>query len=395
MDDLCQAEGVDNTIIQWASDFFVALFMFLSAFHLIFFGSNEDDGLVRKSGILAQIFMGGAFVLAGIGHWLYPNSGLDDDRGMLGFWIVWIGFTVFFTVSGLATAHFGMEAEAHRIKVDEDKSKFRWCWRGNDDNQNNKDRAPNGCNKFVPLCQLLLVLSLTSFLVGGIWCSVTPDLQVNEVLDDFESTSDIAICFQIMSISDVILYLSYGIMWIPVGLLLRSASRKSPRVILGLSTSVAAGTCILMQWSVGSMLVVYLAFTNFVRNGDIGTYMEMWNKVYGTVLFHWGMLVTFYCLHNVSCGLTLPPRKLMKKDKKKTEYQEEQEESAGWWDFDWLTATFCVGLTGRRVGDEVADETTDDEEPSKKTNPLADEADAASEVETVSETGSKKTVTFA
>merc|ERR1712238_157271 len=31
----------------------------------------------------------------------------------------------------------------------------------------------------------------------------------------------------------------------------------------------------------------------------------IWNAIYGTVLYHLGMLLTFYCLHNISCGLTV------------------------------------------------------------------------------------------
>jgi hypothetical protein len=38
-----------------------------------------------KSAILAQVFVGGAFVLSGIGSWRYRNSGLYDNGTMLGF----------------------------------------------------------------------------------------------------------------------------------------------------------------------------------------------------------------------------------------------------------------------------------------------------------------------
>jgi hypothetical protein len=410
LDGPCQSEGVDNTIVQWASDFFVALFLFLFALHLTCIGSNEDVGFVRKSGILAQIFMGGAFVLAGIGHWLYPNSGSDDNRGMVGYWIVWIGFAVFFTVSSLATAHFGMEAEADRVKAQDDDANrpwYRWCLRGNNDDQDDEDRTPHKCNRLVPLCQLLLVLSLTGFLFGGVWCSFLPDLQVDEVLDDAEPTGDVAACFQVMSISGVLLQLCYALMWVPVGLLLRAASRKSALVVLGLSTPVAAGTCILLQWSVGSMLVVYLELTNFIRKGDVGTSLELWDRVYGTVLYHWAMLLTFYCLHNVSCGLTIVPHKLMKKEKKQHEPkggQQQQDGSGGgsWWDLDWLTATLCMGFAGGSAAagqgaaaDGAADD-TDEESAGKKTRPLAEEVDTSSEGEAASvTTESKKTVKFA
>merc|ERR1712238_537787 len=75
---LCQSEGVDNTILNWSSDFFVAIWMFVFAFHLSICrkttpstgGKGErrsTNEVVMDSGILAQIFIGGAFVLSGIG----------------------------------------------------------------------------------------------------------------------------------------------------------------------------------------------------------------------------------------------------------------------------------------------------------------------------------------
>jgi hypothetical protein len=415
LDDQCQTEGVDNTIVNWVSDFFIAIFMFLFAIHLAFFQTNVDDGYVRKSGILAQIFMGGAFVLAGIGHWLYPNSGLDDNRGMLGYWIVWIGFSVFFTISSLATAHFGLEAEADRVKVEDDddnKPWYRWCLFGDDDDDD-EHRVPHKCTKCVPLCQLLLLLSLTGFLVGGAWCSVTSDLLVNGVVDEFEATDEIATCLQIMSISGTVLHASYALMWIPIGLLLRAACRKSPLVLLGLRTPIAAGTCILLQWSVGSMLIVYLEFTNFIRNGETSTTLELSNTIYGTVLYHWGMLLTFYCLHNVSCGLTIRPHNSsMKEKKEQTAASGQQDETEGsWWDFDWLTTTLCMGFAGHKVAEQVKDdpEVTDDES-ARKTTAAADtdeesatktnapdssnDVDTSSVAETSSETGSRKKVKF-
>lgn len=423
LDGPCQTEGVDNTVVQWASDFFIALFMFLFAFHLTFFGSNDIDGYIRKSGILAQIFMGGAFVLAGIGHWLYPNSGFDDNRGMVGYWIVWIGFSVFFTISSLATAHLGLEAEADRVKVEEDDNKpwYRWCLPDFDDGD--EHRVPNKCTKCVPLCQLLLLLSLTGVLVGGAWCSVTSDLQVSEVVDEFESTDETTTCFQILSISGIVLQLSYGLMWVPIGLMLRAACRKSIVVLLGLSTPVAAGTCILLQWSLGSMLIVYLELTNFIRKGDTDTSLELWNTIYGSVLYHWSMLITFYCLHNVSYGLTIRPRKLTKKDEKdeKQESEQVEEKEGSWWDFDWLTAALCMGFAGHKVAEHVVEDSGDtDEESARKTKTTAaaaaaasaadddeddgdddeddedeDGVDASSVPETASATGSKKKVKFA
>jgi hypothetical protein len=94
-----------------------------------------------------------------------------------------------------------------------------------------------------------------------------------------------------------------------VGFLLRAACLQRPQVIWGLPTHVAAGMAMVLQWSVGSMFPVYIMVTVLIRERtyqppiSITTFLELWQRVYGSVINHWGMLLTLYCLHNVSLGL--------------------------------------------------------------------------------------------
>jgi hypothetical protein len=39
------------------------------------------------------------------------------------------------------------------------------------------------------------------------------------------------------------------------------------------------------------------------RMDENKSYFDLWNELYGSVIFHWGMLLTMYCLHNISYGL--------------------------------------------------------------------------------------------
>jgi hypothetical protein len=48
---------------------------------------------------------------------------------------------------------------------------------------------------------------------------------------------------------------------------------------------------------------VYLSFVALSKADD--TYLDVWNSWYGSVIYHWGMVVTMYCLHNISYGLPL------------------------------------------------------------------------------------------
>ncbi|KAG7344641.1 hypothetical protein IV203_019027 [Nitzschia inconspicua] len=292
----CYTEGVDNTILNWSSDFFVSFFCFCYAFHLALVRTR-----VHKSAILVQVFMGGAFVLMGIDNWMYPNSGLDDNQGLLGYWVVWIGSSVFFTISGLGMAQFALSVTRNLNPV-----RFNMCW------ATSSLDLPGTCfphRYIIAFCEVLLVASLSVFVTGGVWCSVSSELHVSTVLDDAEpttTTADINTCFRLMDYGDLALQVSYALLWLPVGLLLRAAAMQWPVTILGLPTHLAAGTGILLQWSVGSMYPFYLMVTVWIRDGDGDageTFFQLWHRVYGTVVYHWGMLLTFYCLHNLAYGL--------------------------------------------------------------------------------------------
>jgi hypothetical protein len=298
-DNGCMAEGVDNTILNWSSDLFVAFFCFVFALHLSLIPTE-----VRKSAVLALVFLGGSFILAGIGHWMYPNSGLDDDQGLLGFWIVWMGSNVFAVISGLGTAHFALSVTRNVNPV-----RFNPCWASS-----SRDRRGTcfPSRYIVAVCELLLVLSLSIFLTGGVWCSVSSELQVDTLVDEVEAgTSDVHACFSLMFYGDLALHVTYALLWLPVGFLLRAASWQWPQTILGLPTHMAAGTAMVLQWSAGSMFPVYLMITAAIRrhrNDDNNdeeeeTFLQLWQRVYGSVIYHWGMLLTLYCLHNLAYGL--------------------------------------------------------------------------------------------
>lgn len=291
MDEECHSEGVDNSIITWSSDFFVAFFCLVFAFHL-----SIVQTAVRKSAILAQVFMGGAFIMSGIGHWMYPNSGLDDNQGLLGYWVVWIGSNIFFTISGLGMAHFAL-----RVTKNVNPVRFNPCWA-----TSSLDR-PGTCfpNVYiVAFCELLLVLALSVFLTGGVWCSVSSELQVTTIWDEFApTTTEINACYSLLKYADFALHVTYALLWLPVGFLLRAAALQWQQTILGLPTHIAGGTAVLLQWSVGSMFPVYLMIAVWIRGEEGESYSELWQRIYGSVIYHWAMLLTLYCLHNLAYRL--------------------------------------------------------------------------------------------
>ena len=137
-------------------------------------------------------------------------------------------------------------------------------------------------------------------MAGGVWCTLVPDLQVLGVVDEFEPTTEIHSCLRMMGASTVLMNFAYAFLWLPVGVLLKAASRKKTIRFLGLPTPAAAIIAVVMQWTVGSMFVGILFLICLYPKID---YFEVWTRIYGTVLYHWGMMMSLYCLHNLSYGL--------------------------------------------------------------------------------------------
>lgn len=67
LDEPCNSEGLDNSVLGWATDFFIALLLILFGVHLWCFASRP----VFRSAVIALISMGFAYILGGLGHSSY------------------------------------------------------------------------------------------------------------------------------------------------------------------------------------------------------------------------------------------------------------------------------------------------------------------------------------
>merc|ERR1711957_336499 len=104
---------------------------------------------------------------------------------------------------------------------------------------------------------------------------------------------------------DMAMNVAYALLWLPVGFLLRAASNQKPKIVLGLPTPMAAVLAMILQWTVGSLLLVVVFVVSLSLKDQHQSYLDIWNTMYGTVFYHWGMLLILYCLHNLSYGLTI------------------------------------------------------------------------------------------
>jgi len=284
----CQSEGVDNSYLAIASSYFVAAVCFLHALHLRCFRRST-----RRSGVVSQVFLAGAFGLMGFRAHFFPNSGQTDNKGMMEFWIVGAIANFFLALSAVAQTKFAVDATA---------------------------RLPQ--NK-LPLCALFfmhfwaatIILITIVNIVGSIWCSISPSLQTDGLVDNFQDNlywNERHVCLQLVGLSENLIWFPYALLWVPVGLLLRAAARQRPALVLGLSNTRAALGAIGFQWTTGSMYLVAASFASWIRHemdltGDNDeTFLELWKRFYGVEVFHFGILMSSYCAHNLTWTLTVP-----------------------------------------------------------------------------------------
>lgn len=289
LEEPCYSEGVDDTILTWGLDFFLAFVMIGFASHLML--CIPEAKAVRTAGIMAQLMMSGFFTFSGFLHQQFANNAYGDGRGMRGFWWLWMCATFMFTGSALSHAQFSHDATDYVSKL----------------------QRPCCGDSLLALFQCILAMAGLTNMLAGLWCSFDTSLHVEELMDEFEvneNHKNLATapgCVKMVAISEIVLFLSYSLLWIPVGMLLQSAARQKPEIILGLTTPTAAGTIILLQWTVGAMYYVYIPLTAWIRDSD---FLEVYRDAHGSIIFHCGMVLSFYLSHNLSWSLPSPKRLL-------------------------------------------------------------------------------------
>lgn len=260
----CNSEGIDNTTSGWATDFFLTVAMLLFAYHLTICPRR-----VHCSAIAAQIYMGLAYLMGGISHLFFPNSGLGDGYGMLGFYIAWASSYTFITLSTIAHYRFIIDVTNRRQNQNRQKEKQQQRQRKvyfrrtldriirtvsritmtvSSTSQRRRRRrtiAGTAIRKsisqkmsmkenftlddkiaFVHIFLGLFLFSYFIIMIGCTWCAVTPTMHTTQIIDEYEGFPDDGpTCVQLFVYSEGIFFLCYGLFWIPAGQLLVIACR--------------------------------------------------------------------------------------------------------------------------------------------------------------------------
>jgi hypothetical protein len=295
----CSSEGVDTATVGWATELFIVGAMVFFALHLAL-----STLLVRRSGILAQIFMGGGFSLSVIAKVMYGNNGTGDGKGMVGYWVlVWVAYS-FLTLSMLSHGTLATETSDALILFQKPCCADRLLW----------------------LFQGLVILAYISVLTGCIWCATSSGLHVDETIDDFEDYADnTPACIQIVEISQLVWMVCYALFWIPAAQLLRAATRRNPQSMHGIYSPDAASCIIVLQYTIGPIYVVYLRLAAVISDREP---LEVYQDAYGAIISHFGMLMTFYFAYHLSMALSLKSKKVMPQSSLSQEIEESKQELA-------------------------------------------------------------------
>ena len=203
LDEPCNSEGVDNYTLNWSTDFFLAVAMLGFAIHLFLCKRKK----VLTTAILTQLFMSAAYIQFGLANMMYPNDATGDGKGLKFYWIVsWIAYFCL-TLSTITLVAFAEKASSSSSSSSSQKA---------------SKKRQHVCKVRVLrfFMGVVIVFSIT-FLVGCIWCGISPEIHVDEIIDEYYEVVPHPKCVRLIEGSEFGWRISYTLLWVPASLLLR------------------------------------------------------------------------------------------------------------------------------------------------------------------------------
>eukprot|EP00539_Tryblionella_compressa_P007583 CAMPEP_0178755648 /NCGR_PEP_ID=MMETSP0744-20121128/12836_1 /TAXON_ID=913974 /ORGANISM="Nitzschia punctata, Strain CCMP561" /LENGTH=393 /DNA_ID=CAMNT_0020409703 /DNA_START=186 /DNA_END=1367 /DNA_ORIENTATION=- len=300
----CGTEGYDNSVISWATDFFLAaVFGVMSILLTIKTYNGTLTGLAYA--FLCLVFIGRGQV----GRW-FGNSGIDDGTGQIGFYVFTLIYYFIWTLSALMLA-FLVHAAWDRI---------------------DSSRTPLHCGLIES--RILFGLVVLSFLVistGCIWSALALWDTSNDVVDD-EPTDNIPgnmrVRIALIRYGQLIWHGMYCAFLITATSVWRAFAKQKDVIVGGLTYSFAAFGILLFQAVIIGILI-YFALEIANENKD---WRETNATLYTTIVFNYSMLMTGYFIQ--SFFFSLFPAEDKDRDIKDSEVfaevQTDDEENGSW-----------------------------------------------------------------
>lgn len=348
----CNSEGLDSSVLGFATDFYLAgsLLLFAgcvwwnqlattndgsrttrgSCFCCCSCSSygccyGESDNSARKSScatIWTLVCMSAAYVLGGIGHSVYTNSGFDDNAGQQGFYVTWTVAFTFMTISVEETYRFIQVQQRRQQSIVASSSSLPSSSSTTTISQSTV--IPKCLDRFLKVSLGLVVAAWIGVCTGYIWCSVDTSIHVDDPIDtvpplDENDSRSANTCLQIATVAEASWYCSFSLFWIPTGLCLRRLVRHMNDycIVTGREAQLQGRRCctttttttqlmcsatmtMILPWTIGIMLILYAGFAA-VATGQDGT--DVYANIYGAVVYHYGMLLGYYLFYRVASSL--------------------------------------------------------------------------------------------
>mmetsp|Transcript_24971 Transcript_24971/g.59360 ORF Transcript_24971/g.59360 Transcript_24971/m.59360 type:complete len:370 (-) Transcript_24971:690-1799(-) len=322
----CNSEGIDNSVLGFVTDFWISLCFFLFGIHLKWFVSPSK---VDPAAWRAQWWMGIAFCLGGVGHGFFANSGTDDNAGMLGYYIIWAVSFVVLALSVFSVYRFVQNLQRrYKHYLDNGSSTTS--------SSAATTTTTTRWTRFLKVSFALILISTIVVVGGNIWCASQPSLHVDGVIDtvppidnedgdDEESTTTNA-CLVMGFYGEVVWYVSFALFWIPVAAICRRVilaqsssetdgngndnsndnsnndnnANDQPRLVYGFLNSWAALWIGIIPCTFGIMLIVWAGVVALILGQEA---TDVYETIYGAVVYHYGMLLSLFFFHNVAYSL--------------------------------------------------------------------------------------------
>lgn len=281
----CNSEGLDTTVLGFATDFFIAAGFIALGLHLY----CRSALYTKYAGVWTLVFMGLAYVLGGLGHSIWTNSGYDDNLGQQEYYIAWAVSFSFMTMSVLASFMF-----------------VRQIWMFHQEETLAKNKQAR-LELVWNISLVLVILAWVATVTGYVWCATDTDLHTNGAIDEepeLEDDDTLQTCLYVAFYGEFSWYLTFSIFWVPTGSLLRRYIRSKPSLahatIYGMPVQLAALCLIWIQWTFGIMLIFWVGIVALILDEDGA---ELYADSYAAVIYHFGMWIHYFLFHNVAIAV--------------------------------------------------------------------------------------------
>jgi hypothetical protein len=320
----CLSGRIDDSTIAWATAFYASFSILLLALHLVYIRYYQGSN-IRLSGIWAQVFMAIGLALQGGARIFYGD---DQGQGATGFFSIWSASFFYMTLSCL------FYGKVVRLAIKQNDTGggvgcCHGCW---------------GSRCALWMATTMVFCAAITILGGSIKCAIPFDdgeeivatnqtnatnflaadnifgnagsdgnqTNITIVASGLFDKDDRTTCENVVYYGEIGWYCSYAWFWVAAGTLCWRAIRGKqseemqgyPMSVLGLGTAFGSLLIPLVQLT----MVLYPIWLLIASVSTERAYLDLMEDCYGSIVFHFGILLTFYLAHNFTWALTAPDK---------------------------------------------------------------------------------------